>query len=228
MKKKFLFLTLIAICLISLSACGKSEIDLKSYLIEERNNLFTAQDELYNVNFSTGMRELDYNFDGSVGEKVEFGVLTLMRNDFNPLANDNYTYIIKINDQEYTGLMEKSPVDNSYVVDIGAAANDDAVISVKINFTGYTFSQDLLNTSNDFSVDKNTAIDIANKNLNEDIKNILSDKNNQIEVVIKILKDYSSSEIKNYYWYVGVVSTNGETIGILIDANSGEVIAKKV
>ena len=45
---------------------------------------------------------------------------------------------------------------------------------------------------------------------------------------MKILKDHSDSELKTYYWYIGVVATNGETLGILIDANSGEIIAKNV
>jgi hypothetical protein len=42
------------------------------------------------------------------------------------------------------------------------------------------------------------------------------------------MKDYSSYEIKNYYWYVGIISTNGDTMGVLLDANTGEDIAKKV
>ncbi len=46
---------------------------------------------------------------------------------------------------------------------------------------------------------------------------------------MKIIKDYSTddADVTRYYWYVGVVSTNGETFGVLIDANSGEIIATK-
>ena len=61
----------------------------------------------------------------------------------------------------------------------------------------------------------------------EEIENILKDKNVKIEVVMKIMKDYSQVDLKNYYWYVGAISTNGDTLGILIDANDGEIIAKK-
>ena len=45
---------------------------------------------------------------------------------------------------------------------------------------------------------------------------------------MKIMKDHSNEDLKNYYWYVGIISTNGDTMGILIDANNGEIIAKKV
>lgn len=228
MKKKFLIFTMLTLCVLALTACGKTKIDLNDYLIEERNNLFTAQDSLYTVTLSSGLRENNYNYDGVIDEKVDFGVLTLMRNDANPLANDTYSYKITINDEELKGTMEKSPIDNSYAVDIGKRVEDDAVINVEISFTGYKFKQELVNTSKDFVVDKNAALSQANKELKEDIKNILSDKNNKIEVVMKILKDSSSAEINRYYWYVGVIATNGETLGILIDANSGEIIAKKV
>ena len=226
--KKIFILTLLATFIFGLTACGKNTIKLQDYLIEERNNLFTAQDNLYNVTFSSGLREKNYNYDGKIDEKVEFGVLTLMRNDSNPLANDNYSYTITINDEEFNGVMEKSPVDNSYAVDIEKGVTNDAKINVKIAFTGYTFNQELTNTSKDFAVDKNAALNIANKELKEDLKNLTSDKNNKIEVVMKILKDFSNQELSRFYWYIGAISTNGETIGILIDTQTGEIIAKKV
>ena len=124
--------------------------------------------------------------------------------------------------------MEKSPVDNSYAVDIGKSVDDNAVINVEIKFTGYTFKKELVNTSKDFVVDKTTALNIANKELKDEVKNIMSEKNNKIEVVMKILKDSSNSETNRYYWYIGIISTSGETIGLLIDTNSGDIIAKKV
>ena len=228
MKKKLLIFTLITICLFGLTACGKTKVDLNDYLIEERNNLFTANDNLYTVTFSSGLRENDYNYDGVVNEKVDFGILTLIRNDSLPLANDTYTYKITINEEEFTGNMEKSPIDNSYAVDIEKQVNNDDIINVEIKFTGYTFKQDLTNTSKDFVVDKNTALNQATNELKTEIENLLKDKNNKIEVVMKILKDSSNTELNRFYWYVGIISTNGETLGILIDTNTGEIIAKKV
>ena len=159
---------------------------------------------------------------------VPFGVLTLTRNDNEPLANDTYTYVVKINDESYTGFLQKSNNDNSYSADLEVNTNGDETISVQISFTGYTFNKDLVNATSEFQVDSSTALEIAQKELKESIRNILNDKNVKIEVVMKIMKDHSSTELKNYYWYVGVVSTNGDTLGVLIDANSGDIIAKKV
>lgn len=229
MKKKIFVFIMFAICLLSFSACGKkNNLDLSKYVIEQRENLFTANDDLYSVSFSTGLRETDYNFDGVVNEKTPFGVITFTRNNNLPLANDTYTYVVTINEQCYTGFLEKSNTNNSYTTDLEVSTIGDETINVQISFTGYTFNQNLVNTSSEFQVDTNTALDIAQKELKEDINNLLSNKNVKIEVVMKIMKDYSSAELKNYYWYVGIISTNGDTLGILIDANSGDIIAKKV
>lgn len=228
MKKKLLILMFLFVSILSLSACGGKDLNLSDYLIEERNNLFVANDELYTLNLSSGLRESDYQFDGVITDKIDFAVITFVRNDNLPLANDTYAYIVKINDEEFSGFLEKSPVDNTYVADLGVAVNDDAIVSAKISFTGYTFSGDLTNISSAFAYNKTNVIEIANNELKEEIKNIMQDNNVKIEVVTKIMKDYSSVDMKNYYWYVGVISTNGDTLGLLIDANSGEIIAKKV
>ena len=227
MKKKILIIAMFMLCLFGFAGCGKSKINLSDYLIEQRENLFTANDDLYSVSFSTGTREIDYNFDGIINEKVPFGVLTLTRNENLPLANDTYTYIVTINEQTYTGFLEKGN-NNSYSADLEVNTIGDETINVQISFTGYTFNKDLENTSAGFQVDSSTALNIAQKELSENLENLIKDKNVKIEVVMKLMKDYSSEELKNYYWYVGIISTTGETMGILIDANSGETIAKKI
>ena len=228
MKKKILVCVLFALMVVCLTACGKSKIDLNDHLIEKRENLFTACDDLYCVSFSTGLRESDYNFDGIVNNLVPFGVLTLTRCENLPLANDTYAYIVTINEQTYNGFLTKSNNDNSYSADLEVNTVGDEQINVQISFTGYTFNKDLENTSASFQVDSATALKVAGEQLKEDIENLLSDKNVKIEVVMKIMKDHSNEDLKNYYWYVGIISTNGDTMGILIDANNGEIIAKKV
>lgn len=227
MKKKILILLLFIFGITTLSACGKNKINLADYVIEERESLYTAHDDIYSVSLSSGLRENNYALDGIVNEMVDFSILTLNRNDNQPLANDTYTYIVKINEDTHTGFLTKSEINNTYSTDLEISIPKDSVINVKISFTGYTFDKDLENTSNSFNVDKNSALNIANEQLKNDIDNLLSNKNTKIEVVIKLLKD-STNEINNYYWYVGIVSTNGETLGILIDANTGDIIAKKV
>ena len=227
MKKKILCLAILALCVFGLSACKTTKIDLGDYLVEERNNLFTAEDDNYSVTFSSGMREKDYALDGVKGEMVDFGVLTIARIDRQPISSSGCKYILTINDEILRGDLTKSELDNTYSCDLEKAVDNESKIHVQINLTGYTFEKDLVNTSNEFSVDKSAAIKLANSELGDALNNFKKDKNS-FEAVMKIVKDYSSSDVKNYYWYIGVISQNGETLGVLIDATNGEVIAKKI
>lgn len=227
MKKK-LFILLLAICSLCLTACGNKELNLNDYLIEERQNLYIAQDDVYTVSFSSGLREENYNFDGIKNNMTEFGIVTISRLDSAPMGQLDYNYTVKIDDQTYTGTLAKSEVENSYAADIQVKASENATINVQIVFGSYSFNKEMVNTSSNFEVDCNKAIEIANQALKKDIKQLTSDKNNKIEAVMKIVKDTSSSNPSNYYWYVGVVSTNGEILGVLVDSSNGQIIAKKI
>jgi len=227
MKKKILIMFMLVVGLLSLTACKKNEINLHNHLIEDRQNLFVATDNNYTVTLSSGLRESNYCFDGIVGEKTNFAILSLFRNDGKNLAKDTYSYTVTIGEENITGFLEKSEIDNSYSVDLQVAIPTESIIKAQISFTGYSFNQELQNISCQFNVDNNTAISIANEQLKSNIENIVN-SNSNIEVVTKILCDNSASDISNYYWYVGVIATSGDTLGILIDANSGEILAKKV
>lgn len=228
MKKKLLVFALLLAGVFTFAACGQTKIDLKDYLIEERETLFSCSDDLYTLTYSGGMCEENYSLNGEINNLVPFGIITFARKDHAPLANDTYKYTLTINDTEYTGELEKNATDNNYSIDVGVNAPTDANIKIKIAFSGYTFDSELDNVSGLFEVDKDTALKIATDCLQDNVKNILSNKDTKIEVVSKVIKDYSNSEISAYYWYIGVVSTNGETLGVLIDAHTGDIIAKKV
>ena len=222
--KKFLAIILALAITIPLLACGNKKIDIQDYLIEERNNLFVSKDNIYQVTLSSGRREIDYDIDGIINDKTDFAILSMSRLDNQPMANDNYTYRVTINEELYTGTLEKSSIDNSYVTDLKIIIPDDAQVSISIEFTGYKFEEIATNISSDFAYNKSSIIEIANQELEKDIRSIL--KHNKIEVIMKIIKDYSV-ELNNYYWYIGVVATNGEVLGLLIDTQTGNVVAKK-
>ena len=110
---------------------------------------------------------------------------------------------------------------------IEKAVDDDAEISLEININGTSFSQTLFNESKNFGVSQQRAIEIAGKELSSTLSEMKSGGGKTAEAMIKILKDYSG-ETNRYFWYVGVAGADGKTAGILIDANSGEVVSLKV
>ena len=229
MKKVLLILTAI-LSMIAFVGCGsskKNETNFNNHLIEIRNNLFAGEDDTYYATVCTGEREQDYALDGVVGNLVPFGIVTLARLDNERLGSDEYPFTLIVNGENVTGCLEKSPYDNTYSADIEQVIADDAEIELKLVVDGNNVSQTLTNVSSSFGVDKDRAITIACDELSDSIKNISNEKGSVSEAFIKILKDYSG-ESNRYYWYVGIISPEGKTSGVLIDANSGDIISKKV
>lgn len=228
--KKFLCILSIALSGIMFVGCGnnkKNEANFNSHLIEIRNNLFAGEDEIYYATVCTGQREQEYALDGKVNELVPFGIVTLARLDNEMLNNDSYQFTLVVNGENVTGLLEKSPYDNTYSADIEQVIADDAQISLQLVIDGDNFSKELNNISSNFTIDKDRAISIACEQLKDSVKNLSRESGNYSEAFIKILKDYSG-ENNRYYWYVGIISPEGKTSGVLIDATSGDIISKKV
>ena len=196
-------------------------------MIEVRNNLFAGQDETFYATVCTGEREQEYALDGVVGERVPFGIVTIARLDNEMLKKDQYLFTLIINGENVTGSLEKSPYDNTYSADIEQVIADDAKVSIQLVIDGVNVSQDLTNVSASFTVDKDKAIEIACDELNNSIKTLSREKDNLSEAFVKILKDYSG-ESNRYYWYIGIISPEGKTSGVLIDSASGDIVSKKV
>ena len=228
--KKFLCILSIALCGILFVGCGgsaQSQIDFSNHLIEIRNNLFAGQDETFYTTVCTGEREQEYALDGVVNEMVPFGIVTIARLDNEMLKKDQYPFTLVINGENVTGSLEKSPYDNTYSADIEQVIADDAEVSIQLALDGVNVNQSLTNVSSTFDVDKDKAIEIACNELSDSIRMLSKEKDNLSEAFIKILKDYSG-EGNRYYWYIGIISPEGKTSGVLIDSATGDVVSKKM
>lgn len=197
-----------------------------NHIIESRNNIYMGQDDNYYATFCSGEREEPYDLDGVVNEKVPFGIITLSRHDNSKLSNDEYMFTITINGESSSGTITKSPYDNTYSADIEKSVDDNAEIALEVNINGSAFSQNLYNESKNFEISQEKAIEIASKELSSALKS-MSSNDKTAEAMIKILKDYSG-ETNRYFWYVGLVGSDGKTAGVLIDAHTGEIVSVKL
>ncbi|MDD4350847.1 MAG: hypothetical protein PHP83_01485 [Clostridia bacterium] len=226
MKKKIFTLILLALITVAFG-CKANNLMLQKHLIERRDNLFLYNDSTYCASFYTGEREEPYELDGEVNELVEFGIIIFYAHNQYKLSAESYPFELHVNDEIFTGNLERNDSDKTYSIDIEKTAPADAVVTLKVALPSANFEQTLVNVSKDFVITQNQAIKIAGEELSSVLKDILK-SNKNVEVIVKMLKDFSDSESTKYYWYVGIVSSDGTTAGILIDTQTGEIISKKL
>ena len=228
---KFLCSLVLVVASISFVGCKeqtKEAVDnINNHIIESRNIIFAGSDDNFYATFCVGEREEPYGLDGVVNNKVPFGIVTFAKSDNKLLEEEDYEFTIFINGEEVKGRIEKSPYDNTYSADIGRSVDDNAEISLNVEADGKSFSETLFNESKNFQISRERAIEIAGEGLKNEIAEMLKVEDNSCEAMVKILKDYSG-ETNRYFWYVGMVCSNGKTAGILIDVNTGEIISKKL
>ena len=221
MKKFFLFLLLSSSLLFA--GCGADNLSIiKNNIVEHRDSYYIYQNDEHLITFVSGMREEPYFADGVVEEMVEFGILT-----FTPAKKINYeslNYFIVIDNIEFEGLLEKSDFNSGFVVDIEKRVDQNSTISVRVFEDDIEAQGTLECVSKDFKISQSQAIETAYSALSSNIKQFIDKDKFSGEVYIKIWKDFSSAS--EYFWYVGVVCES-HTFGVLISANTGEILSIK-
>lgn len=226
MKKSFLITVFLGLILL-LSGCSQGAIKLSNYIVEKRNNFFTASTSKYQASFYTGLREEPYALDGVVGELTPFGIVVFGAFDDSVLTKNEYDFTIKINEETVSGKLEKNETDSNFYMDIERTVEDNAVVVLTVAIPNESFNETLVNASGSFQVKQEQALKIAAEELSDTIMQITK-KDKTAEVIIKILQDNSFDGEQRYYWYVAIIGKDGKTAGILIDTNSAQIISKKV
>lgn len=188
---------------------------------EIRYNYFTGNDDLSYVNLSSGYRENPYVVDGIHQEMVPFGVLVFRTTLYN-ISEPSYT--LKIDDVKFEGVMERNPLDGTYVCDVENFINAESKINVEIKIEDKVYNFELVCQSNTWNIDAENAFKIAINRLDKSVDRLMHGKEFQGESYVKIVTD-PNNRLDIYYWYVSVIDRDGKTMAVVIDSHSGEVLS---
>lgn len=223
--KKILFITFMLIAPLILMGCSNNlSVRLQDNLSEVRFNLFTASNEKINVNFTSGFREDPYVINGISENKKEFGVITVKFLCDISTKEGTPKFVITINEMDFDNEFILNPFDQTYVQDISTFVLDDSTIFIKITWQDFYFESELVNESNNFNINHKQALNIFIKEFETDITNLLKGDIN-FEMYVKIISDPSLNIDQNYF-YVSLISVNGNSFSVIIDPNSGQILAK--
>lgn len=195
-----------------LSACKKSP-DYFSYVSEIRSDLFTAQEEEFSLTVACISREYPYNCDGIKAPLSDLIEITLEGN-----ADEYSVYLM--GDEHMGGEMSFRNTRGDFYYSQGVKSFPEGSVSLRVEWEDT--SREIVATS--VKSDRTLTCQEALAHAVDAEKSIIQSMSDKTafrgEFYVRLLR-----RDKNYY-YVGIVDRNGKTISLLLDGESGEVLAK--
>lgn len=227
MKKSIvMFSTIIFAILIIISFAGcTNNASIDKNVSDIRYRIFDGEFEDYSITLMCGLREKPYYLDGIANEKVEFAIISvLFLDEIN--ESENVYFSLKVNEDIFSGILEKSPYTDQYMADVGRvfADTDNISIEVYLNETANSDYEVLTNKSVEWRIDYEKALKNGVAALSSEIdffkKNGLS-----YEIHLKILTEQKSN-FGEYFWSVSLISSEGRRHNVVFGINSTDILVK--
>ncbi|MDE7158345.1 MAG: hypothetical protein K2N74_02115 [Clostridiales bacterium] len=198
-----------------LTACGG--YDYQKHVSEIRSDLFCAETEEFSITLACISREYPYALDGVAAERSDLIEITLVPAD--KKAQD-YTVTV-LGEQKYGGEMSYRNVRGDYFYSQGVTEFPKDSVSLNVEWEGET--REILATSvkNENTLSPNEALKFAVKHEKETVEKLTQNGSFAGEFHVRLLR----REI-NYY-YVGITDTNGNTIALLLNSETGDLLARR-
>ncbi|MDE6411420.1 MAG: hypothetical protein K2L02_02660 [Clostridia bacterium] len=210
--KKFSFLLLLTGLVPLLSAC-KSKPDYFSYVSELRSDLFTASEEEFSLTVACISREYPYNSDGIKAPLSDIVEITLEGD-----ADEYSVYIL--GEEHMGGEMSFRNTRGDFYFSQGVKSFPEGSVTLRVEWedTSREIVATSVKTENTLSPEE--ALDCALNNEKATLERMSQSGSFEGEFYVRLLR-----RDKNYY-YVGIVDTNGKMISLLLDSESGELLAR--
>ena len=214
MKRHLLFLLLPILLLPLLTAC--KNIDYNAYISDERSDIFCAETENYSIVVSCIEREYPFMTDGIVGTRSKTVEATLTEKE--PTGCEYEIYFLE--DVPRGGEMSFRSVSGDFYYSRGVEEFPNGSISLRILRDGTPTEIAATSIKNGNTLSTSEALNFAINAEKAEIEN-LTNGSFAGEFHVRLLR-----RDKNYY-YIGIVDRNGRTICLLLDAETGAVLARR-
>ena len=221
---KLLFVIVAVSAMFLLTGCGYDiKYEMLNSMSDVRYNLFEAKTESMKVTLMCGMREEPYEYNGVSNQKCEFGVITVYFTELQEAEEIEFT--LQAGDIEYTSALERNPFHHNYMTDIEALIDDEA--NVYLTIDGIGSEMILVCVSKNWGVQYQNALEIATEHFEIDAKQFFNNRKFNAECYLKIIYD-ENSDLETYLWYFGIVGTDNNRLSLVVDVNSGQILASSI
>lgn len=215
MKKSIFFLFLPIFFVFCLTGCHKT--DFKAQLSDIRSDLFLAETEEFSVSLACISRETPFLADGVAAQMSNLIEITLTENS---ARSERYSVYL-LGNENLGGEMSFRSVRNDYFYSHGVDEFPTGTISLRVQWGNESRDISATSVKNENTITVQNALDRAIEAERETIdrhsvKGVFAG-----EFHVRLIR-----RDRNYY-YVGIV-TNDETIALLLDGSTGDVLARRV
>ena len=185
---------------------------------------FVGETQDYYIELFDGEREEPYYLDGVSETKERYCLIVVTPKEGEDLRED-MEYCVEVNGDTLEGGLEVSPFDDTLSSDMQLALSNTDNIFVYIKLNTSTQVSKMTCISADFALDWRGVLDSTYEKLSMDI-NTLMQSHNSMECYIQVInKDISMGK---YYWCVTLIFDDGDKYAIIVDTQSGEILAKNL
>ena len=214
--KKVICALLTACFAFALTACG--DYDYSAHLSDVRSDLFCAETDEFSLALSCVSREYPYVSDGVASEKSDLVEIVLTAK----VGEDYEIYVL--GDTVWGGDMSFRNVTGDYFYSRGVNEFPHDSVSLRVEWNGGEEARELTATSikNDKTLSVKQTLDAAIAAEQDTVNAIMKNGVFCGELYVRLLR-----RDKTYY-YVGIVDTAGRTVSLLLDSETGGVLARRV
>ncbi len=217
MKKRLIPFLLVIALLPVLAACG-GNYDYTVHISEAKSDIFRAETEEFTVTVSCVSREYPFGLDGIACPKSDIVEISLIPAE---KLSDEYTVELDMGTGKIGGEMSYRNAFADYYLSESVDAFPDKTVSVTVSWGEETREITATSVKNENTLSVEDALGCAIEAENERIERMTSGGSFCGEFHVRLLR-----RDKNYY-YVGIIDRDGETLSLLLDSETGEVLARR-
>ena len=216
MKKPFYSIALLIFLMPALAACGKS-YNYAAHLSEIRSDVFCAETEEFSVTVSCVSREYPYVTDGIACPKSDVIEISIVPVSVTP--QDYSVYLL--GGGEWGGEASFRNYAGDWFYSESVASFPEESVTLRVEWGEETRELTATSVKNADTLSVKDALGCAVKSEQPLIERLTQGGTFRGEFHVRLLR-----RNKNYY-YVGIVDTEGHVLSLLLDAESGEVLARR-
>ena len=216
MKKRYsAFLLLIGV-LPALTACGKAK-DYSPFISEARYDIFRAETEEFAVTLSCISREYPYASDGIASPRTDVVEISLIPSS---MAMTDYSIYV-VGEKEWGGEASYRNAYSDWFYSESVTAFPEGSVTLRIEWDENVQELTATSVKNEKTISVKEALDRAVTAEKERIDRMSSGGEFRGEFYVRLVRRDTN------YYYVGIVGTDGGITSLLLDGETGEVLARR-